>query len=691
MPVTPGYESLSHKTIAAQLRRNLPLDLRSQKAFLLWKFAPPKKSGGKKNKIPYYANGSIRHGDQGSPRDIKQLATFAEALKVFESSSKYSGVGVCAVKPNNVFFVDLDNCIDTTTGELNDVATELLRWVTYTELSPSGKGLRMVLGGNPQFNGKNNSAGVEVFSTTGFVTFTGTPFGDRHRTRIATTTKIARLKELVGKKHDLPIPVEDDDPLSLGNIPNPLTPERYIDAKRAINHIDPDCDYDTWITVGQALHSGDRGATGKGFELWLRWSRKGQKFDNTDESEMAHKWEGFKSGKGVTLSSLFALAQQGGFNASKSSPPEPIPEDTKLSFYKPSTVPEVITNPLADGLFDNHGAYVFIGRAKIGKSRILGSIVAAAVTGTKSLGFQFNRKCKVLALTLEEDPATLLNRIRAYGVEPTEYESGLSIIDDKLAVEAAKKYSGEHDWTAWLDKMLKQIKPDLVYVDTAIKMRMVWQNDPAYRTKNITEQDYQNASWLDEAAQKHKCVIISVIHGSKRKSIPQYNFDPFESIGTTSWTLAGCTGALVLMDKPGSNAMEDEDDGQRVFSVRGRYMPHGDKHYTLQSNDNGTFSNLGEYQLVQASIRTMEYLRAVLDIQQRTNMDVPARNVAAECGVKERTVRVLLHRFAESGELYEGMRLVGVTGSGYRLLLSKQKRDKGGGEKARKNIDDLLA
>ena len=145
------------------------------------------------------------------------------------------------------------------------------------------------------------------------------------------------------------------------------------------------------------------------------------------------------------------------------------------------------------------------------------------------------------------------------------------------------------------------------------------------------------------------------------------------------------------MDKPGSNAMEDEDDGQRVFSVRGRYMPHGDKHYTLQSNDNGTFSNLGEYQLVQASIRTMEYLRAVLDIQQRTNMDVPARNVAAECGVKERTVRVLLHRFAESGELYEGMRLVGVTGSGYRLLLSKQKRDKGGGEKARKNIDDLLA
>lgn len=682
------YDALPRNKIVSNLRRYLPPAVRRLKSFVVFKFAPPKKPGGKRNKLPFYVVGrKVRSGEHGSKQDKSNLVGFAEAVRLLETERAWAGIGACALQENPVFFIDLDNCVDLNTGELTPLAAELLRWKTYTEISPSGKGLRMVLGGNPGVNGKNHKAGIELFCSKGFVTLTGMPFGKvSHQVKQATTSQMRRLRELL----ELPAPSRetDEDPDAPVSIPSPLTKERYQDVKRAINHIDPDCSYDDWLLVGQALHSGDPRPSGKGFELWLRWSRKGDKFEQTNEEEMARKWSGFAAGRGYTLASLFALAQEGGFDA-KHGTTEPLPDTTHIESYTPTSSPEVKTYPLAEGLFDNYGAYVFIGRAKIGKSRILGSIVAAALCGGDALGFKFLKECKVLALTLEEEPATLLERIRAYAVEPTEHDKQLHLIDERLALKAAKNHSDDHDWTAWLDLMLRQFKPDLVYVDTAIKMRMLWQNDPAYRTKNITEQDYQNASWLDQAAQRHKCVIVSVIHGSKRKNAPQHNFDPFESIGTTSWTLAGCTGALVLMDKPGHNPLEEEDDGQRVFSVRGRYMPHGDTHYVVQSNSSGTFSNLGEYHHVIASVRTQEYLRMVLEAQQQGADNVTARTIAALSGRSERTVHVLLRKFMESGQLFEGQRLEAKQGSGYRFVQPVASRKKAADD-FRRPVDDIL-
>ena len=669
-PIAPiAYDLLSRKQIVHNLRRNVPRVVRELKSFVVFKFAPPKKPGGKRNKVPFYVvSGSKRFGEQGKAQDRKKLVGFAEAVNLLEQESKWAGIGACAIEGNDVFFIDIDNCIDQDTGEINATAAELLRWRTYTELSPSGKGLRMVLTGNPGINSKNHALGLELFCTKGFVTLTGMPFGGKVRlVKEPTPEQLDRLYALL----EVDRPEQQDDIVS---IPSPLTKERYRDAKRALRHIDPDCSYHDWILVGQALHSSDSRVDGKGYKLWLTWSSKGEKFADTNEEEMLRKWKGFKAGRGVTISGLFGLAKESGFQQTSDAEEQDI-TDAEVHKYGGDAFPEVQTNPLVQGLFDNYGAYVFIGRAKIGKSRILGALVAAALCGGEALGFKFLRPCRVLALTLEEEPAVLGNRIRAYAVEPADYAEELSAIDDKLALKAAKQYSENFEWTTWLDILLRKLKPDFVYLDTAIKMRMLWQNDPEYRTKNVTEQDYQNASWLDQAAQKHRCVIVSVIHGSKRKNIPQHNFDPFESIGTTSWTLAGCTGALVLMDKPGVNALEDADDGQRVFSVRGRYMAVGDKHYTLQSNPNGTFSNLGEYHAIQATTRQQEYLQTILDLQNEGAHYIPARTVSGFLGVKEGTVKRTLHRFMEHKETWNGMRLIAKTGSGYRLVVSNDRDD----------------
>lgn len=667
----PIYDRLTRHQIAANLRRHLPREVRELNAFVVFKFAPPRKPGGKRSKLPFYVvDRKMRTGEHGSKQDVTHLVSFAEAVRLFEKDIKWSGIGVCALQTNDVFFVDLDKCVDAKTGEVNDLARELLKWNTYTEISPSGQGLRLIMTGNPQINRKNHEAGIEMFCNKGFVTLTGMPFrGTAHRARPVADTQIKRLRVLVHADEpgsDVPTP----EATEISSIPTPLTDERYQDVRRALKHVDPDCGYTEWLAVGQALHSGDNRSDGRGFELWLRWSSKGEKFEGTSEGEMLRKWRGFKSGRGITLATIFGMAQASGYREQSGAPIKDVKgAHSAVATYSPESAPEVVTNPLAEGLFDHYGAYVFIGRAKIGKSRILGALVAAALCGGKALGFKFNHECRVLALTLEEDPATMLERVRMYGVEPKEYDKRMNIIDDRLATKAAQGYNVEHDWTAWLDLLLLKLKPDFVYIDTAIKMRMLWQNDPAYRSKNVTEQDYQNASLLDEAARKHRCVIVSIIHGSKRKHVTaQHAFDPFESIGTTSWTLAGCTGALVLMDKPGHNALEDADDGQRVFSVRGRYMPRGDTHHIVQSNQNGTFTNMGEYHHVIANTRTREYLQFIQESQEQGAEYVTARTIAGSFSRSERTVRVMLHRVVESGELYEGQRLDGVQGSGYRLV-----------------------
>ena len=433
--------------------------------------------------------------------------------------------------------------------------------------------------------------------------------------------------------------------------------------------------------IGQALHSGDPDPSGWAFQKWVQWSMGGTKFDQTNEQEMLRKWQGFQQGKGITVSTLFGIAKEYGFNPKglqdndnnddkeqKELPPEDEIDDDAM-YRDVDAVQEVETHPLADNLFDNYGAYMFIGRAKIGKSRILGALVAGALSGGKALSFSFNKPCRVLALTLEEDSFSLLNRVRNYMVEPLEYKGKFALIDEERLMVNKAKYGDDYNWAQWLEIIVRKVKPDFMYVDTPVKLRMMWQNEPERKNKQVTEIDYQNAAELDRIAQKYRCVIVSVIHGSKRKPTT-HGFDPFESIGTTSWTLAGCTGAIVLMDKPGHNPMEEEDDGQKVFSVRGRYMKvkGGDLHYLMQSNDDGTFSNMGDFRYVMSQIRAEEFLRVVKDGIDSGMEFVQARSIAQQTNRSERHVHVCLRQVIVDGKEYDGRKLIAVQGSGYALV-----------------------
>lgn len=155
----------------ARWRNALPKDLWDLPAFLLWKRKAKPGKPDKFDKVPFYANGAQRWGANGSKADRARLVDFDAICAAFKRD-KYAGIGMALLPDAPFWALDLDDCI-TTDGELSPLARRAVATGTYCERSPSGHGVRALFAGKVGANKKNHDAGVELFDSRGFVTFTG--------------------------------------------------------------------------------------------------------------------------------------------------------------------------------------------------------------------------------------------------------------------------------------------------------------------------------------------------------------------------------------------------------------------------------------------------------------------------------------------------------------------------------------
>lgn len=113
--------------------------------------------------------------------------------------------------------------------------------------------------------------------------------------------------------------------------------------RAALAQIPADCDRDTWLRAGMALHSlGWESADGgnAGFELWREWSETGRtKFAGLHDLETV--WKSFRRG-GVNIGTLFALANQQAapLSAAVGGPVGPIREEVMPPENQRDTTPE---------------------------------------------------------------------------------------------------------------------------------------------------------------------------------------------------------------------------------------------------------------------------------------------------------------------------------------------------------------
>ncbi len=84
--------------------------------------------------------------------------------------------------------------------------------------------------------------------------------------------------------------------------------DEFAKASAALQHIDPDIEYDEWIAIGQALHTS---FGSQGHHLWAQWSSNGSKY--AGEKDIDSHWKSFSADKGVSIGTLFHIAKQHGY------------------------------------------------------------------------------------------------------------------------------------------------------------------------------------------------------------------------------------------------------------------------------------------------------------------------------------------------------------------------------------------
>lgn len=119
---------------------NIPAELKSLPQWVGWKLV---QRDGKATKLPV----NPKTGDLASSTDPSTWGTIQEALIATE---KYGlpGIGFAFSEHDSFCGVDLDSCRNPETGEVELWAQQHIdRFNSYTETSPSGKGVHIILKG----------------------------------------------------------------------------------------------------------------------------------------------------------------------------------------------------------------------------------------------------------------------------------------------------------------------------------------------------------------------------------------------------------------------------------------------------------------------------------------------------------------------------------------------------------------
>lgn len=160
-------------------RDTVPSQLRAVPQWVCWKY---EERDGKRTKVPV----NPRTGTFASVTDASTWSSFEDALSAWAQNPSWDGVGFVFTSGDLLCGIDLDECI----SESGEVAPEAQRIIdalnSYTEVSPSGRGVKIFISGKkPEGAGCRSKAidgfkETEVYDTDRFFTVTsrhvaGTP------------------------------------------------------------------------------------------------------------------------------------------------------------------------------------------------------------------------------------------------------------------------------------------------------------------------------------------------------------------------------------------------------------------------------------------------------------------------------------------------------------------------------------
>jgi primase-polymerase (primpol)-like protein len=151
----------------------VPADLRELNQWVIWRYedVTNKKKETKRTKVPYNA----KSGSKASSTNHKTWCDFETARAALERGV-CDGIGFVVTSACSIVGIDLDHCFDATSGEIAEWALPIVEAMdTYTEITPSGEGLRLFARGTLPEAGRKKGD-FEIYNSGRFLTITGNHF-----------------------------------------------------------------------------------------------------------------------------------------------------------------------------------------------------------------------------------------------------------------------------------------------------------------------------------------------------------------------------------------------------------------------------------------------------------------------------------------------------------------------------------
>lgn len=443
----------------------------------------------------------------------------------------------------------------------------------------------------------------------------------------------------------------------------------------ALGFVSP-VDRDNWLRVGMALHDASAGSE-SGFQLWHSWASGSLTGHSPDgykgEADCRYTWKHFASQREtvVRIGSLYALAAGEGWQRSplaRTKHPKP-----DIATLVPRNINQIAQTKVVgrEWFFASlipAGAFLIVGRPKVGKSWLLLQLALCAAGGGVFLGYESLLIPEVLYIAAEDDESRIQTRLSTYRLG--EAPSGLHVVVRDEFTVWATEYSKHYSLPQFLDAYLEgHGRTKFVILDTETTCRQMWSGERVSRDASITRKDYQEVRDFDSLALKHSAFIGLVNHTSKRKNGSW--FDIHELINRTNTALAGASGSIVLADPPDRDPF-DEKSKLRVLGVRGRDL-RDDILLAVEQNDLAVFENKGpfvKHQQTQAELQILEGLeRLSTDTGGTGEQWFPAKAIAEEIGAKAGNVQRSISRMMRANRYtWKEWRLETKPKKGMRLL-----------------------
>jgi primase-polymerase (primpol)-like protein len=179
---------------------NIPEELQTHKQWVVWKAVP--QGGGKFTKVPV----DPKTGANAATNNPSTWGTFEEACEhyVWNKDSGIDGIGFVFTKEDPFAGIDLDDCRDPDTSQIDGWAVDILKDLnSYCEISPSNTGIKVFTKGSMPGHGRN-FGNVEMYDTGRFFTLTGETFNGYPKTIEDRSAELSDLYNRFSGEHQQP-------------------------------------------------------------------------------------------------------------------------------------------------------------------------------------------------------------------------------------------------------------------------------------------------------------------------------------------------------------------------------------------------------------------------------------------------------------------------------------------------------